>query len=60
MGSIEVGKMANIVIAEGHILQPRTEIRNMWINGRMIPLTSRHTELFDAFKNRGVATPEKP
>jgi imidazolonepropionase-like amidohydrolase len=52
MGSIDVGKVANIVVADGNILEPRTHIRYMFINGRMIPLTSRHTRLFDAFKDR--------
>ncbi len=52
MGSIEMGKVANIVVADGDILEPRTNIRYMFINGRMIPLTSRHTRLFDAFKDR--------
>jgi len=58
LGSIEVGKMANVVVADGDILDPRTNIRYMFINGRLIPLTSRHTELFDSFKERGV--PERP
>jgi imidazolonepropionase-like amidohydrolase len=52
MGSIEVGKMANIVVADGDILDPRTHIRYLFINGRLVPLTSRHTELFDSFKDR--------
>ncbi len=52
LGSIEVGKMANIVVTDGDILQPRTNIKHLFINGRMLPLTSRHTELFDSFKDR--------
>lgn len=52
MGSLEVGKVANIVVADGNILESRTNIKYMFITGRMIPLTSRHTELFDAFKDR--------
>lgn len=52
LGSIEVGKMANVVVTDGDILDPRTNIKHMFINGRMIPLTSRHTELFDSFKDR--------
>lgn len=52
LGSIEVGKIANVVVADGDILDPRTKIQHMFIGGRLIPLTSRHTELFDSFKDR--------
>lgn len=52
MGTLDVGKMANVVVADGDILDPRTNIKYMFIAGRMIPLTSRHTELFDSFKDR--------
>jgi hypothetical protein len=52
LGSIEVGKMANVVVADGNILDPRTNIKHVFINGRHIPLTSRNTELFDSFKDR--------
>ena len=51
-GSIDTGKMANIVVADGDILDPRTNIKYLFIDGRMLPLTSRHTELFEAFKDR--------
>jgi imidazolonepropionase-like amidohydrolase len=52
LGSIEVGKMANLVVTDGDLLEPRTHIRYLFIDGREVPLTSRHTELNDAFKNR--------
>jgi imidazolonepropionase-like amidohydrolase len=51
-GSIEAGKVANIVVTDGDILEPRTNIRYLFINGRMLPLTSRHTELYERFKDR--------
>lgn len=52
LGSIEVGKMANIVVADGDMLDSRTNIKHLFINGRLVPLTSRHTDLFDSFKDR--------
>jgi len=52
MGSIDVGKMANLVITDGDLLDARTHVRDLFIDGRRIPLVSRHTELYDAFKNR--------
>src|SRR2546426_1204313 len=52
MGSIEPGKMANIVVTDGDLLEVRTHVRYLFINGARLPLTSRHTELYDAFKDR--------
>ncbi|MEP6920848.1 MAG: amidohydrolase family protein [bacterium] len=52
LGSIEVGKMANLVVTDGDLLETRTHVRILFIDGRQVPLTSRHTELNDAFKNR--------
>jgi imidazolonepropionase-like amidohydrolase len=52
LGSIEQGKIANLVIADGDMLEARTNIRYLFINGRQIPLVSRHTMLNDQFKDR--------
>ncbi|MGH9957619.1 MAG: amidohydrolase family protein [Pyrinomonadaceae bacterium] len=52
LGSIEVGKMANVVVTDGDLLETRTHVRHLFIDGRKIPLTSRHTELYEAFKDR--------
>jgi imidazolonepropionase-like amidohydrolase len=51
-GSIEVGKVANLVVADGDILEARTNIRDLFINGRRVPLISRHTEQYEMFRNR--------
>jgi imidazolonepropionase-like amidohydrolase len=52
LGSIEVGKIANLVVTDGDLLETRTNIRDLFINGRRVPLVSRHTELYEQFKNR--------
>jgi imidazolonepropionase-like amidohydrolase len=52
LGSIEVGKIANLVVTDGDLLEIRTHIKYLFIDGRPVVLTSRHTELNDAFKNR--------
>ena len=52
LGSIEAGKMANLVVTDGDLLEIRTHIRYLLIDGRPVVLTSRHTELNEAFKNR--------
>jgi imidazolonepropionase-like amidohydrolase len=52
MGSIEPGKMANLVITDGDLLEARTHVRYLFIAGRQLPLTSRHTQLYEQFKDR--------
>ena len=51
-GSIEAGKAANLVITDGDLLEARTHVRYLFIEGRQVPLVSRHTELYDRFKDR--------
>ena len=52
LGTIEVGKVANLVVTDGDLLETRTHVRYLFIDGRQVPLVSRHTQLNDAFKNR--------
>jgi imidazolonepropionase-like amidohydrolase len=52
LGSIEVGKIANLVVADGDLLEARTNVRHLFIGGRQVPLVSRHTMLYDQFKDR--------
>jgi imidazolonepropionase-like amidohydrolase len=52
IGSIEVGKYANLVVTTGEILEPRSDVKYVFIEGRQIPLTSRQTELYERFKSR--------
>ncbi|MEK6325212.1 MAG: amidohydrolase family protein [Acidobacteriota bacterium] len=52
VGSIEQGKIANLLVTDGDPLEIRTQIKHVFINGRDIPLTSRHTELYEKYKAR--------
>lgn len=52
LGSLEVGKMANVVVADGDLLEPRTRVKYAFIDGRPAQLTSRHTELYEQFRER--------
>jgi imidazolonepropionase-like amidohydrolase len=54
IGSIEEGKMANIVIANGDILEAMTQVEHVFINGFKVPNVSRHTQLFQEFLERDV------
>lgn len=52
MGSIEKGKIANIVLADGDILELRTNIKYVFIDGKEVDLSNRYTELLEKFKKR--------
>jgi imidazolonepropionase-like amidohydrolase len=52
LGSIEVGKMANLIVTDGDPLEFKTNVKQMFINGKPVDLSSRHTRLYDKFKDR--------
>jgi imidazolonepropionase-like amidohydrolase len=51
-GSIEVGKIANLVVTDGHLLEAKTNTKHLFIDGRPVPLDSKHTEPYELFKDR--------
>jgi imidazolonepropionase-like amidohydrolase len=52
MGSIEVGKDANLVVATGDIMDHRTQVTHVLIDGVPQSLETRHTKLYEEFKKR--------
>jgi imidazolonepropionase-like amidohydrolase len=52
LGSIEVGKIANLVVWDGDPLEIRSQVRYLFINGKPVPLTSKHTQLYERYRNR--------
>ena len=52
VGSIEKGKIANLIVTDGDPLEILTQVKYLFINGRQIPLSSRHTDLYEKFKSR--------
>ena len=52
LGSIEVGKRANLFISTGDPFETSTQIIDVFIDGYQIPMTSRQIELYDEFLNR--------
>jgi imidazolonepropionase-like amidohydrolase len=52
MGSLEAGKDGNVVVASGDIMDHRTQVTHVFIDGVAQPLETRHTRLFEAFKDR--------
>lgn len=52
LGTIEAGKMANLVITDGDVLEAKTNTKFLFIDGRPVPLDTKHTALFEQFKDR--------
>ncbi|MDA2927490.1 amidohydrolase family protein [Acidobacteria bacterium AH-259-G07] len=52
VGSIEKGKKANLVVAQGDILEYQTPIRHLFINGKPVSLETKHTRLYHKYLNR--------
>jgi len=52
IGSIEKGKIADLVITDGDLLEIRTQVKNVFIAGKNVPLESKHTRLYQQYMNR--------
>ena len=52
VGSIETGKIANLIVTDGDPLEFRTKIKFMFINGKQVDLANKHTRLYEKFKDR--------
>jgi hypothetical protein len=52
VGSIEPGKIANLVVVRGDPLEIRSQITHVVIAGRSVPLESKHTELYKRYLAR--------
>jgi imidazolonepropionase-like amidohydrolase len=52
LGSLEVGKTANLVVTTGDILETKSQILHVFIDGWQVPMDSRHIQLYKEFLNR--------
>ena len=52
MGSIDTGKRADLIVTTGDPLQIVTQVERAWIAGEEVSLDSRHTRLWQQFRNR--------
>lgn len=51
-GSIEKGKIANLIVCDGDPFEMKTTISKLFIRGWDVPMESRHTLLYDEFLER--------
>ena len=49
LGSLDVGKTANVVIANGDPLDVRTTVKQVYIDGVAVPMVTRQTRLRDEY-----------
>jgi imidazolonepropionase-like amidohydrolase len=49
LGSLEVGKLGNVVVANGDPLDVKTDVKHVFIQGQEIPLVSKQTQLRDQY-----------
>jgi len=52
IGSIEKGKLGDLILTDGDPLEAKTSIKRMFIAGREVPLSSRHTREYEKWMNR--------
>jgi len=49
LGSLDAGKVANVVVANGDPLDVKTDVKRVFIAGREVPMVNRQTELRDEY-----------
>ena len=49
-GSIEVGKVANIIVTDGCPLEITTQVRHVLIDGKPVDLSNKHTKLYEKYR----------
>jgi imidazolonepropionase-like amidohydrolase len=52
LGSLDVGKRADLIVTNGDPLQILAHVERMWIGGEEVPLASKHTQLYEQFRGR--------
>src|SRR5690606_15049890 len=52
IGTLEAGKVANLFIATGDPLDIRTQVTDVFIKGRRVPMDDRHTRLYEKYNAR--------
>lgn len=57
VGTIEVGKLANIIVTDGDPLEIRTQVKHVVIAGRDVSLENKHLQLYTRYRGRPKPRP---
>ena len=52
LGSIEAGKEATFFVSNGDPLEVMTQVERVWIRGREVDLSSKHTQLYEKYQEK--------
>src|SRR5580658_377652 len=52
LGTIEPGKLANIIVTNGDPLEIQTEVRFLFIKGQLTSTDNRHKDLYEQYRKR--------
>jgi imidazolonepropionase-like amidohydrolase len=52
MGSLEPGKLANVIVTDGDPMEVTTHLHNLFIAGKPIALENKHTHLYQTYLQR--------
>ncbi|MBN8729949.1 MAG: amidohydrolase family protein [Acidobacteria bacterium] len=52
LGSIQEGKVADLILTDGDPLETKTQVRSLFIQGKQVSLDSKHTKLYEKYSRR--------
>ena len=52
LGSVEKGKVADLVVTDGDPLEIQTQVKHLYIKGKEIALSNKQTRLYDKYNSR--------
>lgn len=52
LGTIEVGKMANLIVTNGDPLELNTEVKYLFIKGQLTSTDNKHRQLYEEYRKR--------
>jgi imidazolonepropionase-like amidohydrolase len=57
LGSLEPGKLADLIVTDGDPLEITTSVHNLFIAGKPVPLESKQTRLYQLYRQRPTRMP---
>jgi imidazolonepropionase-like amidohydrolase len=52
IGTLEQGKLANLIVTNGDPLELLTDVKYLFIRGQLTPLDNRHLRLYEKYAKR--------